>query len=440
MQNRVLLSIAATILALSGCATKQAPEAEPVVPVQVAAVRQDSIRRIVNADAVLFARDWSNVMPKISAPVRKFYVNRGDHVSQGQLIAELEGADLRAAATEGKGQLDQAESNYRTTSGATVPEEVIKSEADVQSTKQAADAAKKLLDNREKLFQEGALARKLVDDAQVAYAQARSQYETALSHLRALQSVGKQEQINGAAAQVEAAKGHLQTAQAQVAYTQVRSPIKGVISDRPVYPGEMANAGAPLFTVMDISSISAHANIPPIEALRLKVGNPAMITQTGTDAQVAGRVTLVSPAVDPNSTTVQVWVGATNPGERLKPGASVRVSIVAETAQNAVVIPATALLPSAEGGTSVMVVGSDSVAHEKKIEVGIREPDKVQVTSGVAPGDQVVVVGGVGLQDGTKVIIQKPGEKPADEKADDASKPDAKGAAKPAAKGKSEEK
>src|SRR5260370_3645866 len=88
MRNRVLCLIAASLAGMSGCAKKEVKEAEPIVPVQVTAVRQDSIRRIVTADAVLFARDWSNVMSKISAPVRKFYVNRGDHVAQGQVVAE----------------------------------------------------------------------------------------------------------------------------------------------------------------------------------------------------------------------------------------------------------------------------------------------------------------------------------------------------------------
>ena len=83
-----------------------------------------------------------------------------------------------------------------------------------------------------------------------------------------------------------------------------------------------------------------------------------------------GKVTVVSPAVDPNSTTVEVWVEAANPGEKLKPGATVHVSILAETIPNAIVIPAAALLPSDEGGVQVMVVGTDSAAHEKKIDLG----------------------------------------------------------------------
>src|SRR5437870_7241039 len=148
-RKRILLSMAALLLAMSGCAKEAPKEAEPIVPVQVTPVRLDSIRRIVTADAVLFARDWSNVMPKISAPVRKFYVNRGDHVKQGQLVAELESSDLRAAAAESKGQFEQAEANYRSTAGAAVPEEVSKAQADVQAAKQAVDAAQKLLENRQ---------------------------------------------------------------------------------------------------------------------------------------------------------------------------------------------------------------------------------------------------------------------------------------------------
>jgi RND family efflux transporter MFP subunit len=114
---------------------------------------------------------------------------------------------------------------------------------------------------------------------------------------------------------------------------------------------------------------------------------------------------VVSPAVDPNSTTVEVWVEAENPGEKLKPGATVRVSILAETIRDAVVIPVSALLPSDEGGVQVMVVGADSAAHETKIDVGAREPEKVQVMKGLNPGDKVITGGGVGLEDGAKVRI-----------------------------------
>jgi multidrug efflux pump subunit AcrA (membrane-fusion protein) len=124
-----------------------------------------------------------------------------------------------------------------------------------------------------------------------------------------------------------------------------------------------------------------------------------------------GKVTIVSPAVDPNSTTVQVWVQASNPGERMKAGAAVRVAILAATIEGATLIPASAVLPSDEGGTKVMVVDDQDTAREKKIVTGAKEHDFVQVIAGVAAGDRVVKVGGLGLEDKAKVRVMKPGEK-----------------------------
>src|SRR6476619_6400853 len=102
---------------LVSCGRKEAPEPEPVAPVRVAPAIKGSIRVIVNADAVLFPRDQANIIPKISAPIRRFLVSRGDHVKQGQLLAELEDRDLVAAAEESHGQFAQAESNYHATAG-----------------------------------------------------------------------------------------------------------------------------------------------------------------------------------------------------------------------------------------------------------------------------------------------------------------------------------
>jgi multidrug efflux pump subunit AcrA (membrane-fusion protein) len=142
--------------------------------VEVAPAIKGSIRVIVNADAVLFPREQANIVPKISAPIRRFLVNRGDHVKAGQLLAELENTDLVGAAQESRGQFVQAESNLRATTGAGVPEQVTKAQSDVDAARQTLEAAKTLLDSRQQLFKEGALAHKQVDEAQVQYAQAKA--------------------------------------------------------------------------------------------------------------------------------------------------------------------------------------------------------------------------------------------------------------------------
>jgi multidrug efflux pump subunit AcrA (membrane-fusion protein) len=408
---KTLYLLAAGLLATCACSKKEEKTEEAAAPVQVAVVAKQTICRVVTADGVLYPHDQANVVPKITAPVQKFLIKRGDHVRQGQLLAVLESKDLAAGAAEGRGQLAQAESNYRATSSATVPEAVTKASTDMEAARETLDVARKLVESRRTLFQQGALPRRQVDEAQVTYVVAKSQFDNAEKHLAALQNVGKGEQIKTAAAQVETAKSHLQSAEAQLAYAEIRSPLDGVISDRPLYPGDVASPGTPLLTVMDISRVVARVNVPQDQAGFVKLGQTAAITAAGGGAEIRGQVIVVSPAADPGTTTVQVWVEAANPGEKLKPGTPVRASILTASIPDATVVPVSALLAGAEGGTVVMTVDAGLVVHERKVEVGVRETEIVQILSGAAPGEQVVVVGGVGVQDKGKVRIVKPGEK-----------------------------
>jgi RND family efflux transporter MFP subunit len=190
-----------------------------------------------------------------------------------------------------------------------------------------------------------------------------------------------------------------------VSYSQIVSPISGVVADRPLYAGEMATPGAPLVTVMDISKIIARANVPQNQSASVRVGQPATITQIDTNQTVTGKVTVVSPATDPNSTTIQVWVQAENPGEQLKPGTSVHVAIMTEVIKATPVVPIAAILPGEEGGTACLVITPDNIAHRRSVKLGVREGDKVQILNGVRPGEEVVIVGGIGLDDKAKVKV-----------------------------------
>src|ERR1039458_9319835 len=175
MNQKPLLLI--PLLLLVSCSKKEEKEVEAPAPVQVTAVTQDTIRRLVAGDGMLFPRDQASVTPKIAS-----LVQRGDHVKQGQLLAVLESRDLTAGAAESQALLAETEANLRSTTSAQIPESIVKARTDVDSDKQTEDAAKKLLDNREKLFQQGALARKLLDDAQVTYAQAHGALLSAQEH------------------------------------------------------------------------------------------------------------------------------------------------------------------------------------------------------------------------------------------------------------------
>src|SRR5438309_7482448 len=317
----VLVSGLGSFLACSGTAKDEAP----VVPVRLVKVAKATLEQKVTADAVLFPIAQSAIVPKISAPVQKFLVNRGSHVRAGQLLAVLENRDLAAAAQENKGSYDQAQAQYATTTAADLPAEIQKAQLDAQAAKQQLDAQQKVYDSRQELFQQGALPRKELDQAGVDLTNARNQYEIAQKHLDALNAVGKQQTLKSAKGQLESAQGKYQGATAQLAYSEIRSPINGVITDRPLYPGEMAAAGTPLLTVMDVSQVIARAHIPQQSAALLKVGDKAEVSVAGVEKSFPAKVVIVSPALDPNSTTVEVWVQAKNPGGQLKPGTSVQV-------------------------------------------------------------------------------------------------------------------
>jgi len=432
-------ALAACLLAASGCSKKEESETEAPAPVQVTAVTQEPIRRIVSGDGVLFPQDQTSVMPNISKPVVKFHANRGDHVKQGQLLAVLESRDLAAAVANAKSQLNQAELNLHTVEMASVPEAVVKAETDVESDKQQLDAAQKLLDSQTELFRQGALAGRRVDEARVQFVTANTQLRAAQEHLRALNSVSKGDQISTAQAQVQAAQAQVLSADAQLGYAQIHSPISGVVADRPIYEGDMAVPGTPLITIMDISRVVARVNIPQNQGNLVKVGQAAEVIQADSGQQVPGKVIVVSPATDANSTTIQVWIQAGNPGEKLKPGASVHAKIITEEFKNATTVPAAAILPGETGGTAVLVI-IDSVAHRRAVQVGVREGDKVQILNGCRPGEEVVTVGGLGVDDKGKVKVIDTSVQEADDEdqntppAADSKKDTKKDEAKPKAK------
>jgi HlyD family secretion protein len=398
----LLLTLSMALALLAACSDK-AKDTEPAVPVQIVQVEKTTLQQKVSAQAVLFPIAQSAIVPKISAPVQKFLVNRGSHVRKGELLAVLENRDLAAAARENKGAYTQAEATYAITTAADLPQQMQKAELDTQAAKQALDAQQKIYDSRQQLFREGALPRKELDQSSVDLTNARNQYEIAQRHLDSLKGMGEAQLSKSAQGQLESAKGKFQGAEAQLQYSEIRSPVSGVITDRPLYPGEMAAAGTPLLTIMDISQVVARAHIPQTEAVLLKRGDNATLSAPGLDQPIPGRVVLVSPALDPNSTTVEIWVQCKNPKEVLRPGTSAEITMVARTVKDALAIPAASLLTAQDRTTSVMVAGNDGKAHQQIIKAGFHDGDKVQILEGLQAGQKIVGTGAYGLPDNSKI-------------------------------------
>jgi HlyD family secretion protein len=418
-----------------GCGSEEKAK-DPVVSVQTIAAHRTTISQIISADAVVFPLQQAVLTPKITSTIKTFLVQRGSHVRKGQVLAILENADLSAAAEQSKGEFEQAEAGYATTTGASLPEQIQKAELDTAAAKSALDAQQQVYNSRKELFDQGGIPRRDFDSAQVSLMQARSQYEQAQKQLDDLHRIGQTQALKSAKGQLAAAKGKFLGAQAQLSYSEIKSPIDGVVTERPQYPGELAAANQPLLTVMDLSKLIAKAHIAQTAAVALKVGDHAEMQLPGVEDKVKGRVSLISPAVDPGSTTIEVWVETSKPGSALKPGMTVQVQIAAATAKDALAVPASAVYKNADGTSFVLVAGADEKAHAKTVETGIRSATEVQILSGIREGEAVITSGGYALPDNTQIKVETPA--PAEKDAGAADESDTKGSdkKKPAEKAK----
>ena len=394
---------------LGGCNRN---EAAPTVEVSVEAAHPEigPISEHIQADATLAPLAQAALSPKISAPVKKFYVQRGAKVKAGQLLAVLENRDLEAAALDNKGAYTAAQASYQTATKAQVPEDLQKAQLDLAQAKATLDLDQSIVNSRKQLFSEGAIPGRDLDTAMATLVQAQAAYDTAKKHLEGVVSVGHKAALEAAKGQLTSAEGKYLGAEAQVGYSEIRSPINGVVTDRSLFAGETAPAGTPLLTVMDTSALLAKVHIALAQAQRLRVGSPATLQVPGVDEPVPAKVSLISPALDPGSTTVEVWLRVENPKGIYKVGTPVHAAMEGRSAQNALLIPAGALLTAQDGTKSVMVVGEDGVAHSRRVMVGLQDGGKAQIDAGITAKDLVIYSGNYGLDEGTKVKVVSPGD------------------------------
>lgn len=427
----MLAALAASLSLLAGCKKEETVEAE--VTVQAETPEHGEISEVINADAVLAPLAQAAIEPKITAPVKKFYVERGQRVKAGQLLATLENGDLTAAALDNQGAYESAQASYATTTKAQIPEDSLKAESDLAEAKANLDLNQSIVNSRKQLFAEGAIPGRDLDTAQAALVQAKAAWDAAAKHAESMKAVSHEAALKAAQGQLTSAEGKLKAAQAQVSYSEIHSPIDGFVTDRPLYAGETAAAGAPLVTVMETATLLAKTHISQVQAQQLKVGGGASIRTPGMDDPVSAKVSMISPALDPGSTTVEVWLKVDNRSGSLKVGTPVKIMITGHTIENAVKIPLAAVLSTDDGSKAVMVIDKDSKARRKKVQLGITNGLDVQVLDGIDDSDQVITGAAYGLDPGTKVKI---GKAEADDDDDDAGgAADDKGG-KPAAGGK----
>lgn len=387
-------------LLLAGCGAKtEEAEPKPVVEVKVAQAELADVQIAVHAPATIFPREQAAIASKITAPIRWLGARKGDRVTSGQVLARLENRDLLAQRTEA---LDRAR-------------------ADLASAEAALSQAQKNFDRRQKLFEQGAIPNRELVESQTALAQAKAAHDVAKKFLDLLEHPGQQQELRAAAVTPQQEKIRESFLNAQIEFTEIRSPFAGTVTEQYVYPGDMAKPESPIFTVMDLSVAVARAQVPEAEVSHVSIGKACSFENSDRpDAKAQGRVSVVNQAVDPARRTVEVWCEIPNAGTARRAGEFGALTIVTGMEAKSVVVPKEAV-QFEEGMRKgfVMVVGADKHAKKVKVEAGESFSGKVQIKQGLKAGDTVIIEGGYGLPDGTEVRVfeeknperQKPAEK-----------------------------
>ena len=313
-------------------------EEAPAIPVETAVASRGDVYATYSGTAAVEAFADATVVAKVGGEVREIFVEEGDDVNTGQLLARLDGDRLRL-------EQKQTEANLR------------KLQRDHQRNVDLRD-------------------RGLISDGDFE----KIQYD-----MEALEATNK-------------------LAILQLSYSEIRSPINGVISERFIKIGNMMEIDGQTFTVTSLEPLISYLHVPEREYRKIAAGqNAAMIVDALGGAIFPGKVARISPVVDPATGTFKITIEVKDETRRLKPGMFARIAVVHDMHANVLQVPRSALID--EVGTVSVFVVEDDVAIRRVVETGFSNEGRVEINSGITETDNFVIVGQAGLKDGTKVIV-----------------------------------
>jgi multidrug efflux pump subunit AcrA (membrane-fusion protein) len=419
----LLLVLLFAWLILRPVAGDQAVEA--IVEVEIAPTQRLEVREYVEAGGTLNALPGreASFSAATAGKVTRVLVQVGQHVSPGQVLAELDRSVLAAQVRQAQAALQQARftaAQARAVSGTpsqtVAADQVRQAEAALQTARSNQRLAESTLIRQQRLFERGIAPRKDVDDAQnqiTVTTEAVRQAESALAAARvnAARGIGEaRTQASVTAGGVEAAQAALDVARAELTRAAIRSPIAGTVTRRLVNDGEAVDPATPAFEVIDAASLDVIANVPAGYLDRIKPGNLAVVRiEPLPDKEFSGGVVQVAPSVDPQTNTVAVRVRLPNPTGELKAGIFATARMAVEIHQSALVVPQEALV--VEGDEAFVFVPQGEKVEKRKVTVGIRDEGHAEILEGLKDNDRVVTTGAFGLGDGTKIKIVQGEEK-----------------------------
>jgi multidrug efflux pump subunit AcrA (membrane-fusion protein) len=399
-------------------------EVTPIVAVKVVKAERGEIAAPYSAVGTIWPREKADVAAKIGAQIKQMALLKNKLVHAGEVIAVLESRDLQAQRAEAVAALNEARANERSVVTGAIPKTNAEDQKALSDARAKVNNARATYERRRELFARGGISKKELEaselDLTTAQDELRLQEQTVALRTRSLNPNDRAL----AAARTAQAQQRVVTLDAQLSYATIRSPITGIVTDQFQYEGEFASAGGKLVTIADASTVIVKAPFSDTAVAELKTGDPATVVPTDTSAEeMHGQITLLSRSSDAANRTVEVWVTLGNGAGKLRPNGAAQVTVFANSKNDAIVLPASAVTLEASNASegTVMVVDEQNVAHETKVTTGIRTADKIEIVEGLKGGEIVVVEGNYALPDGTKVEVATDDENKAepDEKKDE---------------------
>ncbi|MCM8820742.1 MAG: efflux RND transporter periplasmic adaptor subunit [Candidatus Omnitrophica bacterium] len=330
---------------------------EMPVTVRVSRAETYNIKETLTAAGSIKPFSEVVVYSKTAGVVERIFVVEGQYVKKGEIIAQIDYTKSTLAVQQLESQVKAAEANI--------------------------SGLKRDYERMQKLYIEGVISQKKWDDIQTAY-------DVAVHNL------------DGLKVQLSLAKVHLED-------TRIVAPVSGTLMKKFIDEGEIITdasmmKNAPLVAIADISRVKVVAPLAEVELGRIEKGKKAEVRVDAYPEKVFyGEVYKISPFVDPITRTIEIEVVVDNPGQILKPGMFVRVEIIVKTHKGAVVVPEKAVFT--EEDKSYVLVVDGSIVKKREVKTGMAEDGYIEITEGLSGGEKVVVEGGIGLEDGTKVEV-----------------------------------
>jgi len=364
----------ATLVAEADSASKELPT------VTVVGVERSAANGTLVLPGNIEAVTEAPVLARASGYIKKRYVDIGDRVKTGQLLAEIEAPELGQQVNQAKAALDQSRAALE------------QANANLNQGQAQAQLAKVTADRWKNLQSKGVVSRQENDTYQ-------SQWTAAQASVSALEKA-----VTAAQSNIGAAQANLSRLTELQDYTSVRAPFAGVITVRNVDVGALVSeANTLLFRIAQTDRLRTYVNVPQSDADSVHVGQIAHLAiQDLAEHQFSGTVTRTANSLDPASRTLLTEVQVANSGGLLLPGMYAQVDLTTPRRNPPLLIPGDTLVVRSTG-PQVGVVGADHIVHFQRLQLGRDYGDKIEVLSGLEAGQQVVVNPGDTVQEGAKV-------------------------------------